>query len=467
MLFRSGFLNLGTPNAFFTYCSKNVQSWAAFVIFNSWIMLQLVLVMVLITVSLIGSFKDVLFPGQEIWCIFVIAVLEWMNFLSLSLIQFGEAKAESIYVQKISFVANALKALAFLILFQQRILNLNTYIGASFISALVIIPWTLWFILSKKKLYLVRLSDGRLEMKEAIKYFINYCKPLVVYEAFGLVANLFDRWFLQTIAGAVQQAYYSLAFGWSSLILLFTTSVLNVFWRETSFAHGNNDRARVKQIYMRLYDFLFFLSAFLAWFITFNADKLLAVFVGKDYAQAQLPLIFMVFFSVYNTLGQINATFFYAVEEVVLYRNLSIVTMTGGIVLAYFFLAPRTYLIPGLGLGSKGLAIETFVLQFISSNLQLFFIARFLRVGFASFLLKQVRILLILGALAGATSWGIGLISLKPLMHIIIMFILYVIAMAIGIWFRPWICGFTSIELISYKEKILGMTKTYFQRSGN
>ena len=52
-----------------------------------------------------------------------------------------------------------------------------------------------------------------------------------------------DRWLLQYYSGSVEQAYYSVAAQFAAIALIFTTSILRIFWKEISEAQekGNNE----------------------------------------------------------------------------------------------------------------------------------------------------------------------------------------------------------------------------------
>jgi O-antigen/teichoic acid export membrane protein len=422
-------------------------------------MIQLVLIVALIIFSPLLGIKSILFPGQEFKYIFIIAILEWLNFCSLSLIQFGESKAESVYVQKVNFMTQLVKMAGLIGLFYFGILTLNSFIIVSYVSSLLTIIWIIFFLVVRKNVYLSKQPDDN--VKNILSYFIAFCTPLVLYNLAGLAYNFFDRWFLQVISGSVQQAYFSIAFQWTSVAMIFSSSVINIYWRETSFALGKKDFKRIESLYTKLYALLIFLSSFVACFIAFNAGKLLNVFAGKEYASAQSVLIIMACYSIYYTIGQINATFFYAVEEIVLYRNLGILGMLAEVVCTYIFLAPKKFMIPGLELSSLGLAAKSLVLAIIFSNLQLFYITRFLKLNFLLFLRKQIIIVATVFCAAFIISYGMKFVPLGPFIHIFLILVTYLIVGMILPWIRPEICGFNRAELVSYKDKALALVMKY------
>ncbi len=256
----------GTTAAFFTYSSKNVRSGNAFLIFLGWNVFQLILVIAIISASAFFNFRAFLYPDQSLYYIVVVSLLDWTNYVSLNLIQFGESKAENVYVQKINFYSNLVKLVATTGLYLYNVLDLNSYIVVNYIGSLFIVAIIMAHFLkrSERSRYFEPISLS--EIRQISRYFIAYCSPLIVYNIFGFVATYFDRWFLEFTSGSVEQAYFAVSFQWANISLLFTTSVLNIFWREISFSLAGKDFERVRRIYTKSVRSLFFCQqSWLSW----------------------------------------------------------------------------------------------------------------------------------------------------------------------------------------------------------
>lgn len=253
-----GFFNLGLSAAFLTYSSKNIKSSKAFVLFFGWNIVQLLVILIIAVGSFILKLDNLIFPDQTKIYIILIAVLEWLNYFSLNLIQFGETKAESVYVQKINFCSNIAKLFTTVFLFYRHILDLDSFIMINYLGSLLIVLFIAIYFSKKdrKEKYFEEFKFN--ELKETLRYFVTYCSPLVIYELFGFFSNYFDRWLLQITSGSVQQAYFSLSYQWATISMIFTTSVVNIFWREISYSIGVSDFVRVENIYKKSFRTLFF-----------------------------------------------------------------------------------------------------------------------------------------------------------------------------------------------------------------
>ena len=70
--------------------------------------------------------------------------------------------------------------------------------------------------------------------ENTLKKYLNYCLPLIPYSWITFAYIFIDRWLLQYYSGSVEQAYYSVAAQFAAIALIFTTSILRIFWKEIS-----------------------------------------------------------------------------------------------------------------------------------------------------------------------------------------------------------------------------------------
>jgi len=457
----SGFLNLGSSNAFYTYCSKNIKSGKAFEIYYSWTLLQLIIILLFILISTVLGYSNSIFLNQKTSYIFIIAGLVWVTSLSKSLINFGESKAETVYVQKKNMAVQFIKSIALVSLFVVGLLTLNSFIIVNYFSTLMISLWIIIFlIIPKRRIYLS--SPDSKEVREIISYFVFFCTPLIAIEILGLAVNFFNRWFLQAIFGSTDQAYFSLAYSWCMVTLLFSASLEMISWREIAFSFARNDIQRIRHIYSKSFSLNIFLTSFFAWFLAFNAEKILRLFAGEKYIGATLVLVVMAFHPIHVALGKINFSYFYATEQVRLLRNLLIIGAILSLAATYVFLAPKTYVIPGLEMGALGLALKSLIVPAIFNNVQLYFVLKKMNQSFKRFLGMQAKIIFVLAVLAYFSMISTDALSLLPLFHIFFMFGIYLLLTVGLVYLRPQIIGLTVAEREEYKRKSLTILRFYF-----
>src|SRR5205807_1700711 len=85
------------------------------------------------------------------------------------------------------------------------------------------------------------------------KYAVRWKKfasPLVIYTLYGSLVAGFDIYLIQRFYGSTEQAFFSLALKWGSLVLVFTTALLSIYWRELAHAIAQQRYSRAAEIYL-------------------------------------------------------------------------------------------------------------------------------------------------------------------------------------------------------------------------
>jgi O-antigen/teichoic acid export membrane protein len=174
----------------------------------------------------------------------------------------------------------------------------------------------------------------------------------------------------------VQQAFYSVGAQFSAVALLATSSILQVFWKEMAEAHHRGDHTRTRILYHRISRGMFLVSAVIAcFFIPWSADVLRLV-LGGPYVAGAATLALMLLYPIHQSMGLINTTTLYATERASTPARVGTVFMLVGMLITYLVLAPKDAVVPGLALGSLGLALKLIVLQIIHMNVLAYLVAR-------------------------------------------------------------------------------------------
>ena len=442
-----GFTSLGTTGAFFTFNSKNKNSSNSSIIYFSWSLIQYIFIIGFIIAVYFFDINEKIFPGQEKVFIYIMSGLMFVGVLSSDLISFGESKAKNVIVQKISLAGTLFSLILISVFYFLKDLNLYSYILINYISYVFISVLVSLYFLKKERFNQYFQKVSSIELKKVFSYFIVFCKPLILYEVFGLVFNMFDRWILQYTSGSIEQAYFSISFKWTSVVLLFTTSLLNVFWRDLSVSYQNNDIERSRLIFYKSYRFVFFISSVLAIFIFFNASNLVNLLLNKEYISAIPVIRMMVFYTIFYAVNQLNTTVFYATEKTKLYKNIAVVSMITGIILSYFLIAPSSYLIPGLGLSSIGIAIKMLLLSVVFGFVFLYFVSKELKFSFVSFLIKQILFFSLIFSPGFFLNLAISFLQFSYLLNIILFILFYFVFIIIIVIKRPDILGLTKKDI--------------------
>ena len=138
-------------------------------------------------------------------------------------------------------------------------------------------------------------------------------------------------------------------------------------------------------------------------------------------------------------------------------RALSIIGLSflsSSIIVSYMFLAPETLIVPGLNLGSEGLAIKMVVMQLIFVNIMGYSVAKLIGFKFDWFY-QIIGIFL-------TCSFGylckiiiVAIISVPILAKIIFSSLLYTGCVAFIIYLMPWLIDVSRIELVHNSKNII------------
>lgn len=282
-----------------------------------------------------------------------------------------------------------------------------------------------------------------LKLKKYIKEFYNYCHPLFVYTFVGAVFLILDRWVLQFFYGNQQQAYFGLAQVFSYFCLFFTTALTPIITREFAFNYSKSRWNVLRLLYYRGTTLFFFLSIFLAAFVSTHAKEVVALFAGDDFQNAYKVFIIYAMYPPLQTLGQVNGALFYATNRTRAYRNLGIIIFFIGFIFTYLLIFPRKY--GGFQLGADGLAVKVIIVQIFSIGIMSYLNARYLRIRhYLIYQIIGVIVLLIIGCFSRivVTSFTHSIIT-----RFILSGCLYVFLSMVLVYVFPRILGFRKLTL--------------------
>ena len=370
----SQLMAMGTSSAFFTFISRRPRGMRFFILYGGWMAFQFVVSVLLVGLILPGSVIEWIWLGQERG----IVLLAFSTTFLISQLwgmmsQLGEASRKTVVVQ----VAAAIQAIVHLTL-----VAVATYWGWLTIATvmwLLVGEHTILAAIFARKLLRENLadepdvSDG---YRTVVNEFTAYCKPLVIYTWIGFLYSFADRWLLQQFGGGTQQGFFAIGQQFANIGLIATTSILKIFWKETAEAQERQDHQRVKRLYLSASRGLHFSVAFITCLFIPYAHEILNWTVGQDYEAASLTLQLMLIYVIYQSLGQIKGTFFYATGQLGYYTKINMLMMGVSIPVTYLILASPATIVPGFNLGAVGLAAKTVALAVIGVNLQAYVIAR-------------------------------------------------------------------------------------------
>ena len=364
-------LDFGTSSAFFTFLSEQEKSYQFILMFFVWLAVQFCIPLFFILLLMPQEWLNIIWKQENKYLVSLALVATFFQSVSWSVIT---KMCEAYRFTRLAQGASALVALVHLILIS--FLSLFNVLSVETVLASICVLWFGFSVAVLFGLDVDREGTPKISLRSTFQMYATYCVPLLPFTVVGFLYNFGDRWLLQSFGGSIEQAFYAVAFQFGSLILLFTTSILHIFWKEIAEAHHRNDAILVKKLLRQFSRTLFFISSLGAGFLIPWAGDILTVSFGTAYSGGVATLMVMFLFPVHQAVGQIFGTFAYATSETRIYANVSIFFMIISIVVSYALLADSSATIPGLGLGSLGLALKMVLVQAIQVNVLTFIFMR-------------------------------------------------------------------------------------------
>lgn len=369
--------DMGSSTAFFTFLSRSQRSRRFVGLYFLWLGFQFFLTLVAVGLLFPASWIELIWNGEQRNLVILAFLAAYMqSVLWATVLQMGESQRLTRWVQVVAITV----ALAHLLLIAMA--WWGAWLSVASIFCITIIEWIIAAIVVARQLHFSAAEGISDAPKSVFREFLRYCLPLIPYAWVSFIYEFADRWLLQNYAGSIQQAYYSIAFQFGAVTAIVTSSILNIFWKEIAEAHHQKNSERVAMLYQKVSRGLFFIAAAGAGFLAPWADDILRITLGPAYIGGAATLMIMFFYPAHQSIGQIGGVMAYATELVSTYVKIGMVSMILSVVVTYIVLADGTASLPGLGLGSLGLAGKMVVMQILSVNVLAFYLSRSLGIKF-------------------------------------------------------------------------------------
>jgi len=439
-------VDMASSSAFYTILSKDKQGIRFFLHYVIWLIIQL-LILVIIVLLLPETIKNKIWLGHSTSLIMLALIASFtMRKIWEFTTQIGESIRDTLRVQVRSFTLATFYLISVLLLASYNIMNLQW---------LFVVNAILYFLFSI--LYAVMVFKigefSTIKSKDFTSYFNDFnefCYPLIPYTIIGFLYTFADYWLLQRYGGSIQQGYYAIGYRFSTIVLIATTSILQVFWKEISEAYSNKNIERVRLLYSSISKSFFFGGMVISSFVIPYSRQIIDLFLGFSYRDAWLPLSLMFFYPVHQSMGQITGTMLFAMGKTKTASYIGIFFMLISILFAYIILAPKSAIVPGFQMGATGLAIKMIVCQIMGVNISAFFVARYIHISFDW--IHQIKVLCLLPISLISKLFSNYLfistsIQYNTILSMIISGILYLLSIAVLIYYFPLITGLDRIQI--------------------
>ena len=459
-----GLFDFNISSTFFNLSASKHQSGGITRLFGKIIFLQIIIsVLILVLLSLTKAGNEII-QGTPFLILLLLLGIEWVLYLTSLSNQLGDSKGISKWPQILILVSNLIMTLVIIALAAMKGLTVYTYLITTFTFG-VLSFFSIMIFLYQTNYDSIWMKVGKEDLKSLLKATLKVSIPLTLASYYGMGIEFFERFLIQYKYGAEEQSYYYVAAKWAAIIIILSSSSLQIFWQSLVKNIAAGDIKKAGEVYRRLDGLLFYFILTLALTWSFMGKEMLSFLLGKDFANAGKILVVMAFYPVSQVFGQMGTTIAIASGRSKEYLIATAITATVGIVVSYFLLVPKNAYIPGLELGSFGLAIKTTVFGLIAVQPITYLNCRYLSISYPELIFQKIKVFLCLFViLLVLNELGKFLLPLIPIIaESIVKAIAFLFAAAILLFIRPVFCGAdkNDVDKIKYNPLFLRIANLY------
>jgi O-antigen/teichoic acid export membrane protein len=397
-------LDMGTSTCFFNKLSQRPNDSQIVSFYFIIIGLISPIVILIVVVARWSGTRAMIWPGQELQYIYLASILAIVIWVSGLVNMMADAYGATVAAEKIRIFQ---KFLGLIILFSLYIfhqLHLTQFFLYNYSMLFFLIVAFIWIMNKKGYLSRQNLFLSKENLKKYSKEFYKYSYPLFFGGLVGNAATMLDRWWLQVFSGSEQQGFFNFSYLIGAVFVIFANSMQPVIAKEFAANFIKRDFQQMAFIFRRYIPFFYSIASFFSCFVVFQAENIILIMGGEKFINAKPALIILAFFTIHQVYGQLSGSLFTATDQTVLVSRMNIVLFLIGIPITYFLIAPGNSM--GLNAGAAGLSVKIVLMQFISTNVQLYFNARMLRLNFWKYVGHQFAVVVCFLVLAFFASFG-------------------------------------------------------------
>ena len=432
--------NLGST--FFNLSAEKDESGSITRIFVRIVFFQFIVSLLLLSILYLTRIGNNFVKGISYHILLILLLIEWFLFLTNLSNQIADSKGVSKWPQLIILSSNLLMTLFIVLCNSFYKLNLETYLiltlSFGFLNLFSILYYL--YVNFYDKVW-ARLEE--INIKIFIKAASKISVPLTLASFYTMGIDLAERYIIQYEYGAEEQSYYYIALKWTGIVLILFSSILQIFWQSLVKKFSEGDIKSAAKLYLRIDSLGFYVVLTFAIIWSFLGKGLLNVILGEEFESAGNILVIMSFYPISQVFGQMGTTIAIASGRSKVYLLSTLVTATIGLVISYILLVPENALVPGMGLGSLGLALKTAVYGLISMQLITYLNCRYFSISYMTFLLNKLKIAILLILILSICSFM--LFFLLPfeenIYTLILKAILFFVLSSLVLFKIPKFCG--------------------------
>jgi len=453
-----GLFDFNIGSTFFNLSVAKHQSGGLTRLFARIIFIQILLTVLILGILCVTKSGNNIIQSTPFSVLIFLLGIEWTVYLTSLANQLGDSKGISKWPQILILIFNLILTLTIVGLAIMKTLTIYTYLTTTFVFNFLSFLSVIVF-LYQTNYDAIWLKVDKENLKYLLKTTLKVSIPLTIASFYGMGIEFFERFLIQYKYGPEEQSYYYIAAKWAAIIIVLSSSSVQIFWQSLVKNIAEGDIKKAGEIYLRLDGLLFYIILCLALTWSFMGKEMLALLLGKDFANAGSILMVMAFYPVSQVFGQMGTTVAIASGRSQEFMILSLITATVGLIVSYFLLVPRSSFIPGLELGSFGLAIKTSIYGLISVQPITYLNCRYLSISYPKMIFQKIKVFFILFSILFLLSTIVNLLlAYLPLIIASMAKATIFIILAVMLLFKkPVFCGVSESDLDRIKNNPLFM----------
>lgn len=388
---------LGTNQGYFTKLSKRQNEKGLITYYFLFIILVSALIIFFIFLFQYTGVYLSIWPDQKLVFIYMAAFIGLFTLYSNVLLNTSDALGFTVSSEKVKIQQKIISLFILIVIFVFGELNIKNFFIFNILTlSLLIIHLFYKIFVNEKNSY--KSYFFKPNFKKYTTELYSFSKPLFFLGIVGTFVTLFDRWLLQIYFGNEEQGFFGIALQLSYVCLLFSTAMTPLITREFSIAFSENKINEISSVFRKYIPTIYSFVCFISCFIAINSTDIIVTMAGESFFGASIVVAIMSFYPIHQVYGQLGGSVFMASGKTNIYTKIGILTLIPGVGISYFLIGPTD--MNCLNLGGIGLAIKMVLIQIISVNIQLFFIAKYLSLNFKKYMLHQIFVIVIFLALA-------------------------------------------------------------------
>ena len=455
------FLEMRSATFLYTSFSKNrAQTTIVAVYFYVAVAISAVTLLVPLAAIAAGA-GNAVWPGQNAALIVLIAVVVLTLWYADVFAKICDAIGVTVSLEKVRVTTAIALFGAIALAMYWNLLNIYSYLSLQFIATVLLIA-ALCFVIRRTRAFDTQpLHPRKIGMRSALQDLFLYSHPLFIYTLLGLAGDYADRWMLQRFRGSTEQGMFSLALNISLAFNILINALHPLVMREFSVAFEQNNLQRARNVFTKLITASYTVSAFFLCYAAVNADGCVRIVGGRSFNGAAAVFTIMAFLPIIHNYSMLSGSALYAAHKTALIRNIGLIMTPLSVGATFLLVGPKEY--GALNLGAIGLAIKLVTLEFIGSNIILYFNCRMLDLDFWKQLFHQVFVVGVLTAAAFLCKAGalyvVGSATSNWLPVMVVGGLVYVAASLLMFYFTPSLVGIDRREALAFLKAAMSKSE--------